>query len=266
MGGRAGSVEAINNLLGSIIEEIILSSIISQSWKIEIINQPLKRVHRMNGLRLHQPSILNSNPKVQPERKTFPATLPSPVWRCQTYKSSICERFVLHRLTPIDLADGWRRRNIAKKIHHRRHQQANISNSIFKLNIVRFMHTKMRKRKIYSANIHPERELCTFSPKLEYLIINRICLFFFFQFSSHTPILAFRLRTVNKTLFFLSFCCGNKWSFFFCVAPLSEAHISMSCYISIAIYLNRLKKLFIFLCGERESEWVRGDIGKSCDV
>lgn len=70
---------------------------------------------------------------------------------------------------------------------------------------------------------------------------------FFFQFTLlvHHPNPP-TLRTVNKT--FLLY--GNKWSFFFPHRRLlhSEAHISMSCYISIAIYLNRLKKPFIFLC------------------
>jgi hypothetical protein len=35
----------------------------------------------------------------------------------------------------------------------------------------------------------------------------------------------------------------------------SEAHISMSCYISIAMYMNRLKKLFIL-----RREWMNGRV------
>lgn len=81
------------------------------------------------------------------------------------------------------------------KIHHR-HQQANISNSIFKLNIVRFMHTKMERwEEIYSANIHPE--LCTFSIFAEARIFNYKLYFAFLSiprsFFAHPA-----FRTVNK--------------------------------------------------------------------
>lgn len=50
---------------------------------------------------------------------------------------------------------------------------------------------------------------------------------------------------------------------FFQLLLHSKAHISMSCYISIAMYLNRLKKLFIFV--RYVNERTR-DIGKLCDV
>jgi hypothetical protein len=122
---------------------------------------------------------------------------------------------------------GDKEMEIKREIHHR-HQQANISNSIFKLNIVRFMHTKMREEKsvekieIYSANIHPK--LCTFSPKLEYLIINRISSFFQFLFLPQLP-----FRTVNKSFFPPSH--GNKWSFFlYFLASFRSTHFHVMLY------------------------------------
>lgn len=110
------------------------------------------------------------------------------------------------------------------------------------------MHTKMvRWKEIYSANIHPE--LCTFSIFAEARIFN---------YKSHFAFLSIPRSFLHIPLFELwikFFLRWNKWSFL----PHSEAHISMSCYISIAMYLNRLKKRFVL------KERMR-NIGKLCDV
>lgn len=67
-----------------------------RSWKIEIINQPQKgpfRVEKRAFDSINQTFLIlirKSNPR---ESKHFDGNFSpfSPVWRCQTYKSSICE-------------------------------------------------------------------------------------------------------------------------------------------------------------------------------
>lgn len=152
---------------------------------------------------------------------------------------------------------GLERKKKKVEIHHRRHQQANILNSIFKLNIVRFMHTKKGEKKfILVTSI--QRVIVEWvrwretARALHIFAEARI-----FNYKSHLPFFLFQFFSAflhSRTrfeqwieLFFPFRLHGNKWSFLH-----SEAHISMSCYISIAMYMNRLKKLFILKGGERE--------------
>lgn len=125
-----------------------------QSWKIRIINQPQKGSSKEQAAQKRAFDSINQTFLIlipwshhhhhrgkHKKNKTFH----SPVWRCQTYKSSICAfARATHHLGDVE----------EMKIHHR-HQQASISNSIFKLNIVRFMHTKEAKRNLFCH--HPSR-------------------------------------------------------------------------------------------------------------
>lgn len=64
---RAERLKAIYKILGSIIEEIILLSIIPilKNWNHKSATERSIQSGE-KGFRLHQPNILNSNPKVQP--------------------------------------------------------------------------------------------------------------------------------------------------------------------------------------------------------
>lgn len=132
-----------------------------------------------------------------------------------------------------------------QQIHHsrpcRRHQQAtNISNSIFKLNIVRFMHIKMFLhhhclRAFFLHNISFARSLSLVEAS-EYLIINRIFpsfnSSFFFLCLSLIPFFSvwqnWMLRKKRRNEW-------NKWSFCSFFPSLSQNYKA-----SIAIYVYLL--------------------------
>lgn len=162
-----------------------------QSWKIEIINQPQKRFIEERKKRAFDSINQTFLILIPKERERKRGASSTPKRRNETF-SPFKSRLALSNVQIIYLQAARRPHppiiwgDKEMKIHHR-HQQANISNSIFKLNIVRFMHTKKEKRNLFchhpSRALHIFAEARIFNYKSHFVFLS-IPLFFFIRFSN----------------------------------------------------------------------------------
>lgn len=149
-----------------------------QSWNIAIINQPQKGPL---DLRLHQSTNLNLNPR------TF----------SQVPSGAVKSVQIIHLPRQTSLESSTKNSKSTIVVISRR----TISNSIFKLNIVRFMHTKDGVRNLFCQHeaLHIFAEARIFNYKSHFA--------FFFQ---SLFLLPSSLELWIKVFYFT----GNKWSFF----------------------------------------------------